>query len=245
LKQYFTIFILFIGCLLTAQNNLSPIVIGSQGKTATSTGGNSVEYTVGEAVILTSTGANGNIITQGFHQPLSILSNNLLSVYCTIEDASCFGLYDGSIIIDSITGCDGNYTILLDGVLQNIFEFDTLKSENYILDITSSDGCSLSENITLGIEGTDCDISFYNAFSPNEDGVNEYWHIEKVEAYPDNTVQIFDRWGVLIWKTSGYNNSDNRWEGLSSRGKEMLNGTYFYIFQSEDFVNKGYIEITK
>lgn len=245
MKFIITILSLSIAFVGLTQNTLSPSVIGAQGNSVIATSGNSIQYTVGEAIILTSNGTNGNIITQGFHQPSSIVSNNLLSVYYSTVDASCYGLYDGSIIIDSISGCDSTYTILLDGIEQNSFSIDSLKSQSYILDIFSSDGCSLSETITIGINGTDCDISFYNAFSPNGDGVNEYWHIEKVEAYPDNTVQIFDRWGVLMWQSNGYNNNDIRWEGLNTKGKEMLNGTYFYIFQSADFVTKGYIEITK
>ncbi len=227
------------------QNSLSAVVIGSQGKTVNSTVGNSIQYTVGESVILTSSSSAGNIITQGFHQPQSMLSNTSLEIFYSVQNATCNGLYDAIIIIDSISGCDGNYSVSLNGVLQDSLRLDSLAAGSHILQITSSDGCSLNETINIEADGTDCDIEFYNAFSPNNDGVNDYWHIEKVESYPNNTVQIFDRWGVLLWKTNGYNNMDIRWEGISTKGQEMLNGTYYYIFQSDNFINKGYVEITK
>ena len=228
-----------------SQNSLTAIVVGSQGQTSTSSTNYSVQYTVGEAVILTSSSSNGNILTQGFNQPKNLLSNNLLEVYYTVQNASCIGLLDGAISIDSIVGCDGNYSVSLNGLNVDSMIIDSLVAGEYSLDIQSGDGCSLSETILIAVEGSECDIEFYNAFSPNNDGVNEYWHIEKVEAYPNNTVQVFDRWGVLLWQASGYNNNDIRWEGQSKEGREMLNGTYFYIFQSEGFLNKGYVEITK
>lgn len=234
-----------MGSEVYCQNSLSPIVIGAQGKTLNSSSGNSIQYTAGESIILTTNSSSGSILTQGFHQPQSILNNNPLEVYYTVQNASCHGLYDAVIIIDSISGCDGNYSIALNGVLHDSLRIDSLVANNYSLEITSGDGCSLTENIFIDAEGLDCDIEFYNAFSPNNDGLNDYWHIEKVEAYSTNTVQIFDRWGVLLWQANGYNNNDVRWDGISLKGKEMLNGTYYYIFQSEGFINKGYVEITK
>lgn len=229
-----------------AQNTLSPTVIGSQGSTASGTSGNTLQYTVGESVILTVTGSSGNILTQGFNQPQSILINNPLYVYFSVMDASCAGISDGAVIIDSISGCDSNYTILFDGTTTFIGDtISDLLAGDHQLDVTSTDGCTLNESIVIGITGEDCDIHFYNAFSPNGDLTNDLWIIDLVEGYPDNTVAIYDRWGVLTWEGTGYDNVNVVWDGKNLKGIDLPDGTYFYIFQSNDLVMKGYVEITR
>jgi len=239
----YIVFILWCN-LIVAQNTLSPQVIGSQGSAVTSGAGNSLQFTTGESVILTTQSANHRL-TQGFNQPKTLLDNNLLEVYYTITPANCFGIYNGALSIDSIVGCSGNYIVNFFGVDTASLEFLELTAMNYTLLVTSDDGCEWEEVIVIPATGIDCELIFYNAFSPNDDGMNDLWVIEHAEAYPDNTVQLFDRWGNKIWNTEGYNNADRVWDGRNTKGVEMPNGTYFYIFQSGDAVFKGYVEITK
>lgn len=230
---------------LLAQNTLSLTVIGSQGNTASSSNGNSVSYTVGEVIILTSNSTN-HILTQGFNQPKSILFNNPLEVYFSISNASCLGISDGNFVIDSVVGCDSNYTITFNGTAATVGDtIYSLASGSYVLDISSGDGCTLFETIEIENVGTDCELTIYNAFSPNGDNTNDLWIIDLVEGYPDNHVSIFDRWGVLSWEGQGYNNADVVWDGKNLSGAELPDGTYFYIFQSNELVLKGYVEITR
>lgn len=244
-KHILSFLILALSSQLIAQNSLSPTVVGSQGKTVAGTSGNTLQYTIGEAVILTSS-SSGHILTQGFNQPKSILFSNPLEVYYTVLDASCIGITDGAIVIDSVTGCDSNYTVLIEG--SSVIIGDTLSdllSGDYNLDITTTDGCSLNETITINVIGTDCDIHFYNAFSPNNDLSNDTWIIDLVESYPENTIMIYDRWGVLAWEGNGYDNVNVVWDGKNTKGAELPDGTYYYIFQSNDLIIKGYVEITR
>jgi hypothetical protein len=50
-------------------------------------------------------------------------------------------------------------------------------------------------------------------------------------------VEIFNRWGVLVYETTQYNNTDNRFEGVSegrttvNKSSELPTGTYFYILE--------------
>jgi gliding motility-associated-like protein len=62
-----------------------------------------------------------------------------------------------------------------------------------------------------------CGSVVHNAFSPNGDGINEKFVIDNIDdtvCYPDNTVEIYNRWGVLVYETKGYNNSTNAFEGF-------------------------------
>jgi len=81
------------------------------------------------------------------------------------------------------------------------------------------------------------DIIVYNAVSPNGDGVNDTFHLAGIKNFPDNTVEVYNRWGVRVFETKGYDESDNVFAGYSDgrvtikRGEKLPTGTYFYIIR--------------
>ncbi|UOK41811.1 MULTISPECIES: gliding motility-associated C-terminal domain-containing protein [Flavobacterium] len=86
----------------------------------------------------------------------------------------------------------------------------------------------------------ECDINVYNGFSPNNDGDNDILVIQGLECYAENKVQIYNRWGILVFEKSGYNNTtvvfDGKSEGRATLNKSELlpGGTYFYILKYKD-----------
>ncbi|MDO5978124.1 gliding motility-associated C-terminal domain-containing protein [Flavivirga spongiicola] len=100
------------------------------------------------------------------------------------------------------------------------------------------------------------DVIVYNGLSPNGDGNNDFFLIDGIAKYPDNTVQIFNRWGVKVFETTSYNETNNVFKGISDgritiNEKEQLPvGTYFYIVeynpggnQSQAVKKAGYLYI--
>ena len=81
------------------------------------------------------------------------------------------------------------------------------------------------------------DLIVYNAVSPNDDGINDTFHIKGINNYPDNTLEIYNRWGVKVYDANSYNESDNMFRGYSDgrvtikRGDKLPTGTYFYILK--------------
>jgi hypothetical protein len=65
--------------------------------------------------------------------------------------------------------------------------------------------------------------------------MNEVFVIERIENYPDNTVEIYNRWGVLVFEVSGYDNTSKVFVGLSegrvtiNKAEGLPNGTYYYV----------------
>jgi gliding motility-associated-like protein len=102
-------------------------------------------------------------------------------------------------------------------------------------------------------------IVIHNAFTPNGDSINEFFSIEHIEdftCYPTNKVEIYNRWGVLVYETDNYDNSSKKFVGISegratvSKSQELPTGTYFYIIQwtttDGQTVNKdGYLYLTR
>ncbi len=99
------------------------------------------------------------------------------------------------------------------------------------------------------------DIVIYNGITPNGDGDNDFFFIDGIERYPDNSVTIFNRWGVKVYETRGYNNTDRVFDGTSdgritfSQDDRLPTGTYFYILTYDGgggAVKKaGYLYINK
>ena len=79
-------------------------------------------------------------------------------------------------------------------------------------------------------------LTVYNAVSADGDGKNEYFKIGGLtECSADNTVEIYNRWGVKVYDTVNYDSNGNVFRGYSegrttiSKNEMLPTGTYFYI----------------
>jgi gliding motility-associated-like protein len=100
------------------------------------------------------------------------------------------------------------------------------------------------------------DLEVFNSITNNGDNLNDAFIIRGIENYPDNTLYIYNRWGVEVYSVEGYGQDDKYFRGISegrktiSQSAELPKGTYFYILR---YVNKqgvekqrsGYLYITK
>ncbi|MGQ7868134.1 T9SS type B sorting domain-containing protein [Sunxiuqinia sp. sy24] len=74
-----------------------------------------------------------------------------------------------------------------------------------------------------------------NAFSPNGDGLNDYFEILGIGGYERVSLKIFNRWGNLIYESKNYGlGGDGFWDGKASKGIRLSDGhvptgTYYYI----------------
>ncbi len=82
----------------------------------------------------------------------------------------------------------------------------------------------------------------YNGFSPNGDGVNDYFTVEGIEDFPETQVTIFNRWGNEVYTSPDYKNN---WNG-NWNNKNLPDGTYFYRVGLKDGGSfSGYVQITR
>ncbi|MUU77742.1 DUF7507 domain-containing protein, partial [Winogradskyella endarachnes] len=80
-------------------------------------------------------------------------------------------------------------------------------------------------------------LTIYNEFSPDGDGVNETFVIDCIERFPDNKLEVYNRWGNIVYSAKGYLND---WKGTSN-GRAVINqsddlpvGTYYYVLDLGD-----------
>ncbi|MFN4286136.1 MAG: gliding motility-associated C-terminal domain-containing protein [Lacibacter sp.] len=102
-------------------------------------------------------------------------------------------------------------------------------SIRYTLNVTSANGCVARDEVRVTVLQ---DLIVPNVFSPNGDNINDQWIIKFIEQYPNNRVQIFNRYGQLLFETRGYSSS-NAWDG-THKGKPLPVGAYYYIIQTQE-----------
>jgi len=105
----------------------------------------------------------------------------------------------------------GIYDVTL--FVSNAFGADTIMMNNYIV----VDSC-LEIPVSFTIP---------NVFSPNNDGNNDVFSIEST-GVTNLDMQIYNRWGMLMFETSDINAT---WNGRTSSGAICPEGTYFYIIK--------------
>lgn len=100
---------------------------------------------------------------------------------------------------------------------------------------TAVDACGNSSIFTQVLNMA-CEITIFNAITPNNDGKNDIFYLEGIECYPNNSVEIFNRYGAKIYGVRGYDNVSNVFSGKSATdlnvsGDVLATGTYFYIIK--------------
>jgi gliding motility-associated-like protein len=111
----------------------------------------------------------------------------------------------------------------------------------YTLHVVSNSGC--------GDESTDDvfvrvykKVVIPNTFTPNGDGVNDTWAIEALDTYPTSTTQVFNRYGGLVFKSTGY---PKAWDGRYS-GQDIPSGTYYYVIDLKNGnVMSGWVMVVR
>ncbi|NJM80456.1 MAG: gliding motility-associated C-terminal domain-containing protein, partial [Flavobacterium sp.] len=149
------------------------------------------------------------------------------------------------------------------GLSGSTFNPTNLSVGNYIIHylISGTNGCPSIYEINIAVNDDcvvlpACDIVIYNAVSPNNDNTNEFFFIDGLECYPDNTVEIYNRWGILVYETRAYNNVSNSFKGYSegrttiAKNELLPDGTYYYILKYKDaenntFDKSGYLYLNK
>jgi gliding motility-associated-like protein len=89
----------------------------------------------------------------------------------------------------------------------------------------------LCSTIVVNLDIAKEEIFPFEAISPNGDNLNDFWMIQGIEHYPNNSVFLFDRWNNLVFSIENYNNSDRIWKGETNNGlskSDVKDGTYFY-----------------
>ena len=178
--------------------------------------------------------------------PTSEINNYTL----TVTDPNCLSPYsvnaivrvkqvENSVISNASTLVGNNPVIKIGDQIalesENMFDGYLWSDESTSMEITvqptESSWYSLTVDSSgcLGIDSIYVVLGVipYDAITPNDDGMNDYWQILDIDNYPAAIVKIFNRWGEIVHETVGgdaYNAWDGRYED-----KDLPVGTYYYV----------------
>jgi gliding motility-associated-like protein len=138
------------------------------------------------------------------------------------------------------------------GDTSNLENPDVYYSQNgtYTVSLTVTDafGCPSTYTAPITILNIVSDIAelIPNMITPNFDGKNDLWRLDFIQVfYPKAEIEIFNRWGVKIYRSEGY---DNAWDG-TYKGDPLPVGVYFYTIKLNDVndtpVIKGTVTLLK
>ena len=102
-------------------------------------------------------------------------------------------------------------------------------SQQFTVTVTDENGCQAIDSVFVEVLP---DLEITSGFTPNGDGVNDLWIIENIELFPDLVVHVYNRWGVEVFESQGYN-SNIAWDGTYS-GSVLPSGTYYYTLELND-----------
>lgn len=164
-----------------------------------------------------------------------------LRILSSVINESCEGTMDGSIVLEVLGGSPPyTYEWSNNSVDPNQI---ALSAGEYSVLVSDDNKCE--QSLLIEVANNCGSLTIYDLFTPNGDGQNDTWFIEGIEKLLDNELQIFDRWGRLVFSTQGYTGD---WDGRSTDGKELPFGAYYYILQLNDLNNtiyKGAVSILR
>ncbi len=106
------------------------------------------------------------------------------------------------------------------------------QNEDYLLTIVHNNGCVVSASLQLLVK-PDADVYIPNAFSPNDDGVNDFFTVftnDQIDQVDE--LLIFDRWGEIVFQQDDFapNDPSLGWDGRF-RGKPLNAAVFVYVFK--------------
>uniref|UniRef100_UPI00374E2965 T9SS type B sorting domain-containing protein n=1 Tax=uncultured Croceitalea sp. TaxID=1798908 RepID=UPI00374E2965 len=174
------------------------------------------------------------------------VSDVLDAGFIYVSDTATKGVYDeitgiwtiDELVAEEIVNLEITVTVVDSGTLQNTA---TLTNSFPVDETIENNEASVTVQPVVS-PCSDCG-TICNIFSPNQDGVNDFLILNCSNTYPNNSLQIFDRYGNNIFEAAPY---DSSWDGTYKNG-EVPKGTYFYILDLGDGseVTKGWIQIIR
>lgn len=173
---------------------------------------------------------------QSGNYAVTVLDSNNCAIYDTIYLSQPNEIN----IIDSINHDNDFAQVIAEGGSGNYtYQWSTGETTDIIhnlttgvLYVTVTDKNSCAKIDTIEIISTGLKIP--SAITPNDDGFNDTWNILGIERYDDVSIEIYNRWGGLVYSFSGtgieYTDKKIQWDGKYN-GKDLPTSSYVYILK--------------
>ncbi|MEZ4810235.1 MAG: gliding motility-associated C-terminal domain-containing protein [Allomuricauda sp.] len=188
------------------------------------------EPNIGDEVVFTITVTNqGNVPATHIG-----IEEKLPSGYRLVASSTSLGLYDDSSGFWEIDNLQVSETVQLELTVE-VLDVDEYLNTASLAFVDQLDTNNTNDTADAYVVPT-C-LVVYNEFSPNGDGVNDFFKIDCISRYPGNVLQVYNRWGNIVYEKRSYNND---WDGTPN-GRAVVQkedllpvGTYYYVLDLGD-----------
>ena len=137
-------------------------------------------------------------------------------------------------LIPEVTGTELSYFWSPGSQLDDIYKQNpwctATDDITYSLKVSGKGGCSASDEVFILVLKPP---EMPNAFSPNGDGINDYWIIKNINRYPDASIDVFDRYNQKVFHSDNYSTP---WDGKFNQ-KPLPIGTYYFVINPKNGLN--------
>ncbi|MBX2921294.1 MAG: gliding motility-associated C-terminal domain-containing protein [Chitinophagaceae bacterium] len=114
------------------------------------------------------------------------------------------------------------------------FVSDVADNVTYSVKVSTPEGCFAYDTVSIRIFRTAPDIFVATAFTPNNDGLNDYFRAMPVGIQQFDYLKIYNRWGQLMFSTS---DSEEGWDG-KYKGVEQASDTFVWTVKGTDYLGR-------
>lgn len=155
----------------------------------------------------------------------NIVTDMLVEIFTT--PVTCWQTSDGTATA-AVTG--GQLPITYewtDAAQQSTATAIGLPEDVYSVTVTDNIGCTLG--FLAVVDPTEECLFIADAITPNGDGINDTWVVGGLEFYPQSQVQVFNRWGQLLFRSKP---GTTWWDGTAN-GSMLPASDYYYVITVE------------
>ncbi|GAB3724457.1 T9SS type B sorting domain-containing protein [Flavobacterium koreense] len=209
-------------------NDVMPICISSNIVVNAGSGFNSYSWSTGattESITISIPGTYFVTVTKNYGtlvcsstKTFNVVESEIASITSVeIEDWT-----DSDNVIIVSTAINDNYLYSLDGVnYQTSNTFSGLMSGFYTVYV--KDECGIvKKDVVL--------LNYPRYFTPNDDGINDYWKINFSQFEPNLSIVIFDRYSKIIKEMQP---NSVGWDGTYN-GAKMISDDYWFVVKRQD-----------
>ncbi len=164
----------------------------------------------------------GPTVDAGQDTTLTLPDNSVSIVGIAMDPSGTIQTYEW----EQVSGDQADFTV----TNGNILNLTDLKLGAYTFKLTVTDDSQLSASDEVVVTVIEKSQEIPKFFSPNNDGVGEFWVFRNVESYKTCKLAVFSRSGQVVFEASPYTNS---WDGTYN-GKPLSDGDYYYNLKCDD-----------
>ena len=150
-----------------------------------------------------------------------------LFIDAAIINVSCVDQADGAIALTVLGGISPYSIVWSNG--ESVPTISNLSAGVYVATVTDDNSCIATITVEVLPSSIPC-VNPVNTFTPNGDLFNDTWVIDNMYLYPNASVQVFNKWGNLVFKSEGLYTP---WDG-TYRDNPLPAEVYYYIIELND-----------